>query len=617
METLNKHRHAILENINQINGLLEDMRLNGIIEDRFVHKLAVSMSDVYINLTKPLIVTLIGTFSSGKTTFINAIIKERILPERIAPCTGMVCKIGYCDSHLKIQYLEGGVKIKKEITIEELKSFVDINDPSYRQRDISDVLEIFHNNDFCAKDIVLVDTPGFNDPNFQDDATNMALEKADVVIYCMSAIHAYSKTDVEKIKDLHQRKIDSIFYIVGFMDILRSNEINTGVNETDSFKNMVTNSLAPQTILHEDGVFFVSATDELNKIYKKPYILDNNGIENVRIKIWNYLQKNRLPIKIKNAHNNLNKISTKLEKKIKITLEKKQNSINTYEEQILLKQRNRNDAQKCIEAISKSCAKYEEEAYSFIKVQIEAEMLGVIDNIDQWVNEVFDSSSIISPIGFHNSEMQEKINAIQNRCTAKIQKAIEERIVPYINASTNSLNRDIQHLVEKYIISVNIGNNQINTSVSLHLAVKENPLSSNIVSIPLITTLLMLEKSSVAITALAFNPIIGILATLGLGWGFFQKERKKKKITSCIKEQLKSYSLTSKYVQAIMSAIHWKEDTDKTISALMNIITEYDNDISRLKSENSELAVDVKVITEFEKRRYDIFNAMNIQLAKN
>ncbi|MDO6328122.1 dynamin family protein [Bacteroides caccae] len=615
METLNKHRHTILEKVNQLKGLLEDMRQSGIIEDCFAHKLVVSMSDVYINLTKPLIVTLIGPFSSGKTTFINAIIKERILPERIAPCTGMVCKIGYCDSHLKIQYLEGGIKIKKEITIEELKSFVDINDPSYRQREISDVLEIFHNNDFCAKDIVLVDTPGFNDPNFQDDATNMALEKADVVIYCMSAIHAYSKTDVEKIKELHRRKIDSIFYIVGFMDILRSNEINTGSSETDSFKNMITGSLAPQTILREDGVFFVSATDELNKIYKKPYILDDNGVENVRIKIWNYLQKNRLPIKIKNAHNSLNKISAELEKTIKIVLEKKQNSCIAFEKQILLKQKNRDDAQKCINAISQSCAEYEKEAYSFVKAQIEAEILGVIDNIDQWVNEVFDSSFIISPIGFHNDEMQKKINTIQSKCTARIQKAIEERIVPYINTSTNSLNRDIQHLVEKYIISVDIENSKIDAFGSLHLAVKENSLNSNMVSIPLIATLLVLEKSSVAITALAFNPIVGILATLG--WGLFQRERKKKKIISCIKEQLRSYSLTSQYVQAIMSTIHWKEGADKTTSTLMNIIKEYDNEINRLRSENSELAADVKMITEFEKRRYDTFNTMNVQLTKS
>lgn len=613
MDTLNNHRHIILDNINQIKKLLADLNENRIITVKQVENVTVSLSDIYINLTKPLIVTLVGPFSSGKTAFINALIKERILPEDIRPCTGMVCKIGYCDSHLKIQYLEGGVTIKKEIDTEELKSFVDINNPSYRQREIRDVIEIFHNNDFCAKDIVLVDTPGFNDPDFQDDATNMALGKADAVIYCMSAIHAYSKTDVEKIKDLHKKRIGSIFYVIGFMDFLYSNGVNTGINEIALFKRKITKELASHTDLHDDGVFFVSATDEFNKIYKRPCVLEDNGIENVRIKIWDYLQNNRLPIKIKSAHNNLSKISAKLEKKIKDSLDKKQKAIITYENQILLKQRNRDDAQKCIDAILQCCAKNEEDAYSFVKSQIETETQGILDNIDKWVDEVFDSSSIVSWVGY-DDKLQEKINAIQNRCSTRIQKAIEERIVPYINTSTNNLNNNIKYLVEKYIIAFNIDNKHINTSVSLHLAVKESPLTSNIAPLSIVATLVMLKESSIAITALAFNPIGGILAALGLGLGlgFLQKERKKRKIISCIKEQLSSYSLISKYVQAIMDAVHWKEDADKTISSLKNIITEYNTDLTRLNSENSELIDEVNVITGFEKRRYDIFNSMNM-----
>lgn len=255
MDALNNHRHTILDNINQIKKLLADLNENRIITVKQVDSMAASLSDTYINLTKPLIVTLVGPFSSGKTAFINALIKERILPEDIRPCTGMVCKIGYCDSHLKIQYLEDGVKIMKEIDIEKLRGFVDINNPSYRLREIRDVIEIFHNNDFCAKDIVLVDTPGFNDPDFQDDATNMALGKSDAVIYCMSAIHAYSKTDVEKIKDLHKKRIGSIFYVIGFMDFFHSNDSDMGINEIALFKKKIIKNLAAHTDLHDDGVF--------------------------------------------------------------------------------------------------------------------------------------------------------------------------------------------------------------------------------------------------------------------------------------------------------------------------------------------------------------------------
>lgn len=297
-------------------------------------------------------------------------------------------------------------------------------------------------------------------------------------------------------------------------------------------------------------------------------------------------------------------------------MEKKQNAISEYGNLVLLKQRNRDDARKCIDAIIQSCAKNEEDAYSFVKSQIEAEIQDILDNIDKWVDEVFDSSSIVSWI--YDDELPKKINSIQNRCSTRIQKAIEQRIVPYINTSTNSLNNNINHLVEKYIIAVNIDNNNINTSVSLNLAVKESPLTSNMEPLPIMATLMMLKESSIMITTLAFNPICGMLAALGigLGLGFLKKERKKKKIISCIKEQLKSYSLTLQYVQAIMDAVRWKEDTNKTISALKDIITEYNADLAQLSSDKTKLIAEIGIISELEKRRYDIFNSMDMQLSR-
>lgn len=607
-------KHIILHNINLAKNLLADMKTAGIIDDKQVDKLTSSLSDVYMNLAKPLILTLVGPFSSGKTTFINAIIQERILPERFLPCTGMVCKIGYCDSHLKIQYLEDGVKIKKEIKVDELRSFVDISDPNYRSRGIGDVLEIFHKNDFCANDIVLVDTPGFNDPSFQDDMTNSALEKADAVIYCMSAIHAYSNTDVEKIKILHQRKIDSIFYVIGFMDILHSNDSNAGSNEIASFKKMISNKLAPHTLLGEDGVFFVSAIDEFNKISKKPCMLDDNGIENVRIRLWEYLQDNRIPIKIKNARNHLSKIGTRLEKKIKTKLNSKKNKMSVYEKNIISNQRTKDDAKKCIDAISNSCAAYEEDVYSFVRVQIEAELQNIMDNMDKWVDEVFDYTSIISLSIFKSEKIQDTIDVIQRRCAEKIQKAIKERIVPYINASTNKLQADIQHLVEKYIIVVNLENNQSVSSVTLRLNVKESPLYPNFSPFPLAATLVMLEKSAIGITALSFAPLVGIVTALGLGmgWGILQQKRIKKRIVTSIKEQLRSYSLVSRYVNAIMDSIQWKDSISQITSSLSKIVVKCDKSIDLLKKDRDALFIDINKITEIENEREYLFASINI-----
>lgn len=110
----------------------------------------------------------------------------------------------------------------------------------------------------------------------------------------------------------------------------------------------------------------------------------------------------------------------------------------------------------------------------------------------------------------------------------KNQKAIRERILPYINTSTNKLQADIQHLVEKYIIVVNLENNQSVSSVVLHLNVKESPLYLNFSPLPLAAISVMFENSAIGITSLSFAPLVGgIVAALGLGMGLgiFQQKR--------------------------------------------------------------------------------------------
>ena len=43
-------------------------------------------------------IQLVGTFKNGKSTFINALLGEDILPTRILPCTAVVSEVKYGDS---------------------------------------------------------------------------------------------------------------------------------------------------------------------------------------------------------------------------------------------------------------------------------------------------------------------------------------------------------------------------------------------------------------------------------------------------------------------------------------------------------------------------------------
>lgn len=179
-------------------------------------------------------------------------------------------------------------------------------------------------------------------------------------------------------------------------------------------------------------------------------------------------------------------------------------------------------------------------------------MLNINENIEKWVDEIFDFSSIFLFIPIKDEQVQEKIGLIQSKCSDKIQKLIEERIVPYISASRNKLQTHIQYIVEKYITAVSINNSQIISSVELQLKMKNDSLFPVFSPLPIAATMLMVEKSILGIMGVAFAPLLSILVTLGVGWNVYLRNRKKQKIVSSIKEQIGGYSLVSKYIQSIM-----------------------------------------------------------------
>lgn len=597
LKTNKMDKKDILETINSVSQLITKMREVEIIKAEDEIKLVNDLTDIHLNLTSPLVVTVIGPFNSGKSTFINAMIEERILPENINPSTSMVCKIGYCNSHLKIQYLEKGNIFVKEISIEELKEFVDRNSSKYIPR-TGDVLEIFHNNIFCDKDIVIVDTPGFNDPYMDDEETNNALKKADAVIYCMHVSQANSRLDVEKIEYLQKKGITSIFFAIGYLDLLQ----NTKEEEIEILKSRLRKELSSKSILHEDGVFFVSAADELNKIEHKKAMLKYVGIDNVRKKIWDFLQTNRIPIKNKMACNRIDKIRGELEMFIQSEIDKLQSTLHNCLQKKEQLRNNEIGTKTCIAEINKICSLYEEDAYKFIKIQIETEILSIDSKIEEWVDEVFVPS--FSMFTFNLKENAEKtIEAIQKRCTERINVALEERIVPYLNSASAKLQKEIKHTVEEYIISIELGTgNKINLP-ALRLEMKEcyNELFPPIAPFSIAATMVMMERNIIPLIGMTFAPLIGIIVAI-LGIGIFQYSKNKKKVISNIREHLRSYEFSSQCTQAIKNNIHWQEDARPSVSKLEKMTEKCIEEQKELANQQAIIETKMQEINDLNKK---------------
>lgn len=90
---------------------------------------------------------------------------------------------------------------------------------------------------------------------------------------------------------------------------------------------------------------------------------------------------------------------------------------------------------------------YEEDAYKFIKIQIETEILSVDSKIEEWVDEVFTPNFSMFTLGLKDNATK-TIETIQRKCTERINAALEGRIVPYLNSASDKLQKEIKHTVE-------------------------------------------------------------------------------------------------------------------------------------------------------------------------
>ena len=147
-----------------------------------------------IRAKEPMKVAITGQFSSGKSTFLNALLSKNILPTGITPVTSKVNYIRYADElKIRIRYKDGRDEYQ---SVENISKFTD-------QREV--VQEVEYLTLYVPlellKDIVFVDTPGLNSQaNSDTTTTQKVLKEVDGIIW-LSLIDNAGKLSEAKVLD--------------------------------------------------------------------------------------------------------------------------------------------------------------------------------------------------------------------------------------------------------------------------------------------------------------------------------------------------------------------------------------------------------------------------------
>ncbi|GIM46439.1 GTPase [Collibacillus ludicampi] len=190
-----------------------------------------------------------GHFSAGKSSMINALIGEQLLPTSPIPTSANVVTIRSGESFARAYLLSGDmIEFDSAEHLDEIKNYC-ING------DTVEAVEISHPTEKLPSGVQVMDTPGIDST---DDAhkiaTESALHLADVILYVMDYNHVQSEVNFEFTKTLKERN-KPVYLVINQIDKHNDWELTF-----EEFKQSVQEGFSTWQI-EPDGMYFTTLAE--------------------------------------------------------------------------------------------------------------------------------------------------------------------------------------------------------------------------------------------------------------------------------------------------------------------------------------------------------------------
>lgn len=210
------------------------------------NKIKQLMHKVYM---KHFTIAFCGHFSAGKSSLINHLFADDVLPTSPIPTSANIVKVKSGESLAAVTYKDGKrYEFHPPFNIEEIKSYC-------LDGDAIELVEIQHPNTNIPSNVSIMDTPGIDST---DDAHRLATESilhlADVLFYVMDYNHVQSELNLNFTKLITDRQI-KLYLVINQIDKHRESEL-----PFTQFKAGVGAAFTQWNVVPEN-IFFISLKD--------------------------------------------------------------------------------------------------------------------------------------------------------------------------------------------------------------------------------------------------------------------------------------------------------------------------------------------------------------------
>ena len=259
--------NSILSKLEKIKGLLD-----GLID----HSLSSEIEDLNEKLSSArFYLVILGLFKRGKSSFINALLQDNVVPSGVVPLTAIITLIEYAGENKAEIYFEDN---HKEITsLSNVKEFIAEEKNPHNQKGVYKVV-IYHSNELL-KHVTIIDTPGVGSSlEHNTETTLQFVNKIDAALFILSTDIPITQLEVDFLKTLKQT-VPKVIFILNKIDLLDSQELNELLN----YNKKVLNKICDQDI----KLYLTSSRLALNGYAQKDQaLIDKSNIEKVKEEIF-------------------------------------------------------------------------------------------------------------------------------------------------------------------------------------------------------------------------------------------------------------------------------------------------------------------------------------------
>ncbi|CAG9606578.1 dynamin family protein [Pseudoneobacillus rhizosphaerae] len=189
-----------------------------------------SFESLYQNVQNgEFVIVVVGEFSAGKSTFLNALMGEKYLPSFTSETTATINYLKHTNKSLNGRGLEVVFKDQSkgvaygDATQKDIEKYVSTSSTTDVVNEV-EYVNLFLDSPFLEKGVMLVDSPGLNGvAEGHQEVTEHQIEKSHACIFMFNSTQPGKKSDFEVLSKL-TKKFNTIILVLNQIDKIKKDE---------------------------------------------------------------------------------------------------------------------------------------------------------------------------------------------------------------------------------------------------------------------------------------------------------------------------------------------------------------------------------------------------------